>query len=238
MENQNTMQGTIATQQQQPNPNAISLQNSSHPFACVFHVLFKAAALFLYLFGGFFSHDSNGNLNGPKFIIVTVLCILLLAADFWVVKNITGRLLVGLRWWNQVDGDTTRWIFESKGVEGSSNKVDSTIFWTVLYVTPVIWSVLLFWATIKFNLRWLLIVGTALSLSLANVYGYYKCSSDQKAKFEQMTQEYTQRGVMTAMRSNLFGMLLGAATGTNNNTANTNQQTATTSQGTAVTTFT
>ena len=24
--------------------------------------------------------------------------ILLLAADFWVVKNVTGRLLVGLRW--------------------------------------------------------------------------------------------------------------------------------------------
>eukprot|EP00547_Thalassionema_nitzschioides_P007862 CAMPEP_0194210886 /NCGR_PEP_ID=MMETSP0156-20130528/9167_1 /TAXON_ID=33649 /ORGANISM="Thalassionema nitzschioides, Strain L26-B" /LENGTH=234 /DNA_ID=CAMNT_0038938297 /DNA_START=7 /DNA_END=708 /DNA_ORIENTATION=- len=234
MDNNNTIEGAMSTQQQQPNPNALSLQNSSHPFACVFHVLFKAGALFLYLFGGFFSHDSNGKLNGPKFIIVSVLSILLLAADFWVVKNITGRLLVGLRWWNQVDGDNTRWIFESKGIEGSSNKVDSTIFWAVLYATPVIWSVLLFWATIKLNFRWLLIVGTALSLSLANVYGYYKCSSDQKAKFEEMTQEYAQRGVMTAMRSNLFGMLLGAATGTNNNSSNTNQQAATTSLGASV----
>jgi hypothetical protein len=27
---------------------------------------------------------------------------LLLAFDFWTVKNVTGRLLVGLRWWNEV----------------------------------------------------------------------------------------------------------------------------------------
>eukprot|EP01050_Picozoa_sp_SAG11_P010429 SAG11_NODE_1041_length_6056_cov_5.902468_6_plen_102_part_00 len=31
-----------------------------------------------------------------------VLCILLLAMDFWTVKNVSGRLLVGLRWWNEI----------------------------------------------------------------------------------------------------------------------------------------
>jgi hypothetical protein len=33
------------------------------------------------------------------FILVTVLG----AVDFWVVKNVTGRLLVGLRWWSDFD---------------------------------------------------------------------------------------------------------------------------------------
>lgn len=43
--------------------------------------------------------------------------ILLLSADFWTVKNITGRLLVGLRWWNYVDDDgKSHWVFEARQV--------------------------------------------------------------------------------------------------------------------------
>jgi len=41
---------------------------------------------------------------------------LLLAADFYYLKNIAGRRLVGLRWWNEVDtgsGDS-HWVFESQ----------------------------------------------------------------------------------------------------------------------------
>lgn len=34
-----------------------------------------------------------------NFILVTILG----AIDFWVVKNISGRLLVGLRWWSAYD---------------------------------------------------------------------------------------------------------------------------------------
>jgi hypothetical protein len=33
------------------------------------------------------------------FIAVTVFT----AFDFWIVKNVTGRLLVGLRWWSDTD---------------------------------------------------------------------------------------------------------------------------------------
>jgi hypothetical protein len=25
------------------------------------------------------------------------------ALDFWVTKNVTGRLLVGLKWWEEID---------------------------------------------------------------------------------------------------------------------------------------
>ena len=69
------------------------LRQSKNPIAAAFHLLFKALALAVYIFGRMFSNN---------FIFVCVVCILLLAFDFWTVKNITGRLLVGLRWWNYV----------------------------------------------------------------------------------------------------------------------------------------
>ena len=40
---------------------------------------------------------------------------MLMAADFWTVKNVTGRLLVGLRWWNDggTESNENTWRFES-----------------------------------------------------------------------------------------------------------------------------
>lgn len=36
--------------------------------------------------------------------VMLFICVMILAAiDFWVVKNVTGRLLVGLRWWSEYD---------------------------------------------------------------------------------------------------------------------------------------
>lgn len=75
-------------------PSVLQFSKSSHPTACLFHILFKGMAFTLYIMGSKMMED----------IMVTVLCILLLAADFWVVKNITGRLLVGLRWWSKYLG--------------------------------------------------------------------------------------------------------------------------------------
>lgn len=42
--------------------------------------------------------------------------------DFWLVKNITGRLLVGLRWWNYIDDDgQSHWMFENRNQSQSKN---------------------------------------------------------------------------------------------------------------------
>jgi hypothetical protein len=49
-----------------------------------------------------------------NFVGVFIVEILLLSFDFWTVKNVTGRLLVGLRWWNEIKEDgSSEWIFES-----------------------------------------------------------------------------------------------------------------------------
>lgn len=36
-------------------------------------------------------------------VITFIFVIILSALDFWTVKNVTGRLLVGLRWWSDYD---------------------------------------------------------------------------------------------------------------------------------------
>lgn len=204
---------------QQGDPNWGRLSQSSHPVACIFHVIFKALAIFLYMFGGWFVSCGKGCTSGANFITVTVCCMLLLAADFWVVKNITGRLMVGLRWWNHVEGDTTKWIFES-AENRAVNQFDKTIFWTVLYAAPAVWSFFLFFGIIKLELGWLIIVLMALGLSGANVYGYYKCSSDQKARWQQMMQQGQNQAASTAfsalksgvMSSGVMSFLAGTST--------------------------
>jgi len=50
-----------------------------------------------------------------SFIIHFVVITTLLACDFWNVKNVTGRKLVGMRWWSEpsADGAKSTWQFES-----------------------------------------------------------------------------------------------------------------------------
>ena len=59
-------------------------------------------------------------LFSDNFILSFVVLILVLAGDFWWCKNVSGRMLVGLRWWNDVDALTgeSRWVFESKATAG------------------------------------------------------------------------------------------------------------------------
>jgi hypothetical protein len=87
---------------------------SRHIFVCFFHLFFRGAALIMYLFGTLFSALQE------NFVIVFIVIVLLLAADFWTVKNVSGRKLVGLRWWNDVrDDGTSEWRFESIKVRSS-----------------------------------------------------------------------------------------------------------------------
>ncbi|XP_045442473.1 Golgi apparatus membrane protein TVP23 homolog B isoform X3 [Pipistrellus kuhlii] len=77
-----------------------------HPVASFFHLFFRVSAIVIYLLCELFS---------SSFIACMVTIILLLSCDFWAVKNVTGRLMVGLRWWNHIDEDgKSHWVFESR----------------------------------------------------------------------------------------------------------------------------
>mmetsp|Transcript_17178 Transcript_17178/g.39606 ORF Transcript_17178/g.39606 Transcript_17178/m.39606 type:complete len:269 (-) Transcript_17178:285-1091(-) len=193
------------------------VRKSAHPAAVVFHLLFKALALAVYLFAGIFTSN---------YIFVAVVTILLLAFDFWTVKNVTGRLLVGLRWWNYVKEDgSSEWVFES--LEGEAldeiNSNDSRVFWVGLYAPVPVWGFLLVVELLKLNLQWLVVVCAALSMNLANIVGYTKCSRDAKQKVAQLfNQGSAGLGVMKAfgkssafqsVMSGLMGVAMGAAGG-------------------------
>lgn len=86
---------------------------------------------------------------------------LLLAADFYYTKNIAGRRLVGLRWWNEVDpSGESRWVFESSE-PGTKvvNATDSRFFWLAMYVQPVVWILMAVVALFKLQFLWLPLVG-------------------------------------------------------------------------------
>lgn len=98
-------------------------------------------------------------------VLIFIITILLLAADFYYLKNIAGRRLVGLRWWNEVDptsGDS-KWVFESfePGTK-QVNATDSRFFWMALYVHPLVWAVFAVVALVRFKFIWLSLVGRSL----------------------------------------------------------------------------
>ena len=102
-----------------------------------------------------------------NFVLVFILTILLLAADFYNLKNIAGRRLVGLRWWNEVDLSSTtgasHMVFESLDPNDPDarkiNAVDKRFFWLALYAQPVLWVVLAFVAIVRLEFIWLTLVG-------------------------------------------------------------------------------
>lgn len=66
--------------------------------------LWKAAGLAFYILSTLFV---------DSFVIIFVVTVILAALDFWVVKNISGRILVGLRWWNEINEQgESLWKFE------------------------------------------------------------------------------------------------------------------------------
>lgn len=60
--------------------------------------------------------------------------------------------------------------------------IDTTVFWTSLYVTPIFWTVLFILKLIGFQWMWAIACLIALILSGSNMVGYYRCSGEQKKK--------------------------------------------------------
>ena len=95
-------------------------------------------------------------------ILGFIVTMSLLAVDFYYLKNIAGRRLVGLRWWNEVDIQTgdSKWVFESAEGRGQNgNRTDSRFFWIAVYAQPAWWVLIAIWVIIRFNFQYLSVVG-------------------------------------------------------------------------------
>eukprot|EP00213_Chloropicon_mariensis_P003157 CAMPEP_0197471150 /NCGR_PEP_ID=MMETSP1309-20131121/2032_1 /TAXON_ID=464262 /ORGANISM="Genus nov. species nov., Strain RCC998" /LENGTH=170 /DNA_ID=CAMNT_0043008629 /DNA_START=72 /DNA_END=584 /DNA_ORIENTATION=- len=151
-----------------------------HPCAASTHVLFKVAALLTYILCEWFSDN---------FVVNFVVTTILIACDFWTVKNVSGRFLVGLRWWHEVNEDgSSQWKFESLSEEGlkTIDSFEKRIFWWSMYGYPLVWILLGVVTLFRLEFEYLMLVLLALGLSLSNLYGYIKASRDQSKQISDL----------------------------------------------------
>ena len=157
-----------------PQQGSLSWRLSSHPITLLCFLGFRlckpssslplspptlltfslTASLLTYLFGLYFS---------TNYVLIFIITIILLAIDFYYLKNIAGRRLVGLRWWNEVNATSGdgNWVFESADPESRQiNATDKRFFWLALYSQPVSWVVLGIVAIFRLHFIWLSLVGT------------------------------------------------------------------------------
>ncbi|CCO27395.1 Golgi apparatus membrane protein TVP23 [Rhizoctonia solani AG-1 IB] len=170
----NRVQGNASASDMEAGISGI-LRQSSHPSVLFFLYLFRIAAIAVYLLCGFFTDN---------YVLSTVVVVVLLAMDFWNCRNVAGRRLVGLRFWNQVDEDgESYWVFESRDPSRPANPIDSKMFWTALYVFPVLWVLLFIVSLLKFNISFVPIVGLALVFNITNVIGFTYADRDAKQRW-------------------------------------------------------
>ena len=147
---------------------------------------------------------------------------LLLAADFYYLKNIAGRRLVGLRWWNEVDNSEGgkgggRWVFESQdrsttgtgdgegGAGVGQNATDKRFFWLALYVQPVLWIVLGILVIVRLrSVIWLVLIVIALVLTITNMLAFSRCD-----RFGQASKLASGALYGSGLGSRVAGGLLG-----------------------------
>eukprot|EP01080_Neovahlkampfia_damariscottae_P007997 gene7997-12462_t len=159
-----------------------------HPIAAIFLLFFKVLGILSYLFLSFFPATNS-------FVIIFIVCIIFFAFDFWVVKNICGRLMVGLRWWNDVKEDgSSEWRFETKKDTSTIGPSDSRFFWLVLFGYPLFWGLLTITCILTKNFEYLLLIFVAVIFGMVNVVGYIRCFKDMTTK---------------AISSKLFGFVGG-----------------------------
>ncbi len=170
------------------NNNDISITNfykkSSNPIVSILTVFFKFLSIFLFLFMNLF-------VSNESYTIITV--IISGSIDFWYTKNISGRILVGLRWWNQIKSNGQEvWIYESKN-EQDLNKINSKIFWDSLYTNTFIWVVLSFWELIRFKFMWGTLTVIMLILSGTNLFSFIKCSELQRKNIVEFSKRFGKK---------------------------------------------
>ncbi|XP_027057490.1 Golgi apparatus membrane protein TVP23 homolog B-like [Pocillopora damicornis] len=164
------------------------------PLVTIFHLLFRVAAIIAYLLCGWFS---------DSFITNFVIIVLLLSFDFWTVKNVTGRLLVGLRWWNYVDEDgNSHWVFESRKSDKQVTTAESRVFWLGLVICPIIWTFFLVAALFSLKFKWLLVVAVGLSLNVANLIGYVRCKKDAGKNIKSFAGNFLGRQLLNQVQVN------------------------------------
>ncbi|KRX10756.1 hypothetical protein PPERSA_04923 [Pseudocohnilembus persalinus] len=118
------------------------------------------------------------------------IVIILNAFDFWTVKNITGRLLVGLRWWSEtMENGEDNWVFECHIKEKTETTINDTVFWGAQTIFVLIWGLFLVINILSIDISTGCTVLFAMQQTGINLYYYYKCSRVQKQRIKKFATE-------------------------------------------------
>ena len=167
------------------------LSYAKNPFIVFFTIFFKGLGIAIFLILGIFGVSES---------FIFILVVILNSLDFWFVKNISGRILVGLRWWNEVKEDGSEvWRYESSN-EKKEQSIDTFIFWASLYISTGFWGIFLILEIIGLKIMWCLLCLIGLILSSSNLLGYLKCSSEQKSKIAGFINDKTKEGFSKIMQ--------------------------------------
>ncbi|ORX37352.1 Golgi apparatus membrane protein TVP23 [Kockovaella imperatae] len=151
------------------------LKQSAHPLSLAMLYFFRSAAIAVYVLCGLFTDN---------YVLSIVVVVVLLSVDFWNTRNVAGRTLVGLRYWNEVNEEgESSWVFESRDPSRPANAIDAKMFWIALYAYPVGWLALLIVSVLKFNVSFLPIVLLALVFNLSNLLGFTYADRDQQRRW-------------------------------------------------------
>ncbi|KAG6381345.1 Golgi apparatus membrane protein TVP23 [Boletus reticuloceps] len=167
-------------------------KQSAHPSALFCLYLFRIAAVAVYILCGLFTSNyvlsvrTSSSLLPTHLMcrpsVQTLVVVVLLAMDFWNCRNVAGRTLVGLRFWNQVDEDgESYWVFESRDPSRPANPVDSR--WIALYAFPAFWLLLLVISIVRFSFTFVPIVILALVFNVTNAVGFTYADRDAKQRW-------------------------------------------------------
>ncbi|KAK2778206.1 golgi apparatus membrane protein tvp23 [Colletotrichum kahawae] len=197
----------MESNQQQPQQEAagsLSWRLSSHPITLLTFLAFRISSVLVYFLGLWIIKSMYVDR-----IMIFIITILLLAADFYYLKNIAGRRLVGLRWWNEVDPQTgdSQWVFESSEPGTKTvNPTDSRFFWLALYVQPLLWVLLAIFALVRLQFLWLPLVVIALVLTIMNAMAFSRCDKFSHASNIAGSALYSG-GLAGSIASNMVGRL-------------------------------
>ncbi|GMK54135.1 hypothetical protein CspeluHIS016_0107210 [Cutaneotrichosporon spelunceum] len=181
------------------------LKASSHPAALFTLYLFRSAAIAVYVLCGLFTDN---------YVLSITVVVVLLSLDFWNTRNVAGRTLVGLRYWNEVDDEgESAWVFESRDPSQPANPIDAKMFWIALYAYPLGWIALLIVSILKFNISFLPIVLLALVFNLSNVVGFTYADSDAQKRWANAAAGSNIFGGMGGLGSQLVGGLVRGSVG-------------------------
>jgi len=156
------------------------------------------------MFFGMFASDKT-----LCYIFVITVC----AFDFWVVKNVSGRKLVGLRWWSVVlESGEEVWHFETIDQKNVS-KVDSRIFWASQYAMGSLWLIFALASLLTFGLTNCVVCCIALTLSCINTWGYIKCDKEHQKKVGGFFYKRANSSLSTKQKAKLGMMAMSGSSG-------------------------